>query len=433
MSLTADQELAYQRAIRTLTRQDTTRQIAILGYAGTGKTYTTQQISQTLVDGGYSLLAITHTHKALAVLSAALPEQVECATIFSALGWRIDERRGEIRRTGRHRLAGHDAIIVDESSMVDSAMHEALLALTEADGTPILWVGDPAQLPPVHEPTSPVFDKVQTQMRLSTIVRQAEGSPIIQASQYLRGCIEQNKRPRISDITRIDGDERLFIARGGISVMADYLIDARAHGLDARAVVFHRRMEDRVGQIAAARFHPPGSPRLIEGDPITMSARYGENISNGTELTVLDRGELLPSYGPIEIDCQRATVRIDGTATERELIVPQDSHSHAAALKRVRRARDDQRRRAGSLKDADERRKAGIAADDAGILVQEITDAYASVRYTYASTAHKAQGSTYDVAIVHWDDILSAGAEIAPRLMYVACTRPSKYLVIVTE
>ncbi|TQE90339.1 MAG: AAA family ATPase, partial [Spiribacter salinus] len=340
---------------------------------------------------------------------------VECATIFSALGWRIDEKRGEVRRTGRHRLHGHDAIIVDEASMVDQAMYEELMEQTENTDTPILWVGDPAQLPPVKENSSPVFDRVQTQVRLNTIVRQAEGNPIIQASQYLRDCIEKNRRPRISDITTIEGDGRLSIIRGGISVMADYLVDARSHGLDARAVAFHRRMEDRIGQIAASRFHPPGSPRMVEGDPITMSASYGKEISNGMEVTVTDRGETLHGYGPLEIDCQRVEVKVDGTHNMHSLIVPQDSHAHEVALRRVRQTRDRERRRSRELKNTEERTQAGIAADDAGILAQEITDTYASVRYTYASTAHKAQGSTYEVAIVHWDDILSAGNETASR------------------
>lgn len=433
MTLNPDQDLAYQHAIQTLTRQSDNRQIAILGYAGTGKTYTTQCITQRLVDAGYSILAITHTHKALSVLSSALPDGVECATIFSALGWRNDERSGEIRRTGRHKLHGHDAIIVDESSMVDVAMYEELLELTEQAGTPILWVGDPAQLPPINESSCPVFDRVQTQVRLNAIVRQSEGSPIIQASRYLRECIEQNKTPRISDIAGIEGDDRLLIARGGISSIADYLTDARAHGLDARAIAFHRRMEDQIGRIAASRFHPPGSPRMVEGDPITMSARYGDQISNGMEMTVIDRGEMLREHGPLKIDCQCIEARIDGTHKTHSLIVPQNGSAHDSALRRVRQIRDREKRRSRELKDPDDRAKASIAADDAGILAQEITDTYASVRYTYSSTAHKAQGSTYEVAIIHWDDIMSAGSKISAKLLYVACTRPSEYLVIVTK
>ena len=434
MSLTPGQQAAYDKAMLTLTRHAGSRQMALLGYAGTGKTYTTQRIADALVECGYSLLAITHTHKALSVLGASLNGAVQCATIYSALGWMTDERSGEIRRTGRHRLHGYDAIIVDEASMVDKAMYEDLVALTEQAGTPILWVGDPAQIPPVGEASSPVFERVQHQARLEEIVRQAEGSPIIQASKYLRWCVEQNTLPDISEIEEIaDTDGRLSVVRGGLPAIADYLIDARQHGLDARAIAFHRRLEDRIGDICAARYHPPGAPRLVEGDPITMSARCGDKISNGTEMTVTSSGEMLTQHGPLGIDCQRATARVDGTDIVHELIVPQDSHAHQTAIKRVRAKRDSERRRARTLKDAGERSQAALAADDAGILAQEIADTYASVRYTYASTAHKAQGSTYDVAIVSWDDILSAGPEQAARLLYVSCTRPSKYLVVVTD
>jgi len=54
------------------------------------------------------------------------------------------------------------------------------------------------------------------------------------------------------------------------------------------------------------------------------------------------------------------------------------------------------------------------------------------VRYTYSSTAHKSQGSTLDAAVIDWPD-LNKVTDTATfcRMLYVAITRPSEYLLII--
>ena len=48
-------------------------------------------------------------------------------------------------------------VLVDESSMVDSRLLEITLQCAHTYGTRLVFVGDPAQLPPVSEESSPVF------------------------------------------------------------------------------------------------------------------------------------------------------------------------------------------------------------------------------------------------------------------------------------
>jgi hypothetical protein len=57
---------------------------------------------------------------------------------------------------------------------------------------------------------------------------------------------------------------------------------------------------------------------------------------------------------------------------------------------------------------------------------------FANVQHTYALTAHRAQGSTYDIAILHWQGLARMRDDFEhARAVYVAATRPSQYLVIV--
>ena len=61
----------------------------------------------------------------------------------------------------------------------------------------------------------------------------------------------------------------------------------------------------------------------------------------------------------------------------------------------------------------------------------DFKEAFHKVRHSYAITAHRAQGSTYEAAFVDWKDILSnRNRSEAFRCLYVACTRPKRELIL---
>jgi ATP-dependent exoDNAse (exonuclease V) alpha subunit len=51
----------------------------------------------------------------------------------------------------------------------------------------------------------------------------------------------------------------------------------------------------------------------------------------------------------------------------------------------------------------------------------------APLRHAYACTVHKSQGSTYDISMVDFSDVFRSDDKA--RLIYVAATRASKFLV----
>ena len=63
-----------------------------------------------------------------------------------------------------------------------------------------------------------------------------------------------------------------------------------------------------------------------------------------------------------------------------------------------------------------------------------VKDTYANVKYIFASTVHKSQGSTYEKVYIDGNSILSlinrGDIDIAYRLLYVAVTRASKDIKI---
>ena len=56
---------------------------------------------------------------------------------------------------------------------------------------------------------------------------------------------------------------------------------------------------------------------------------------------------------------------------------------------------------------------------------------YAPLRYAYAMTVHKSQGSTFDAVVLAWDSFQkSRDVQLRNRLAYVALTRTRKFAVV---
>jgi len=447
MTLTPQQQTAASAILQCLSGETDHTHTVLAGHAGTGKTYTVGHIVQALVDKGYSIHLAAHAHTAVAQLRAALPADTRaavcCSTIFSALGWRFSAKSQAAVESGAHRLSGVDVVVVDESSMVDDRMFDSFFSLAARCGLRMLWVGDPAQLPPVdpgnHKARSPVFARVQDQHRLSEVVRQAEGSPIIRASMYVRECLEAGTKPDVGELAEragdaADGSSAVSIATGGVAAVADYTQSAVRARLDARAIAFRNKTVDAIGRMVAAALHPQGAHRLVAGDPVTFGARYGERVPTNSNARVAAVSDGTAKHGVAVLDC--LTVGLDLDGGERV-----DVYTPAKA--------DDLRRVVGALKsthalnkrlekacsDKGDTHGASLARtgyQDAGAMIQQIQDEYADLRLLYSMTAHKAQGGTFDVAIIDWRDMQSCSSiETMCRLLYVAVTRPAKYLVIV--
>lgn len=458
-NLTNHQLQAAERVLNTLqshpNRKTTERMIVLSGYAGTGKTYVIQAISKLLVNAGYSIAAVTHTHKALSVLGADLPEDVECMTIFQALGWRPCYKTGGIIKNGARKIHGHDCIIVDEASMVDEAMYSSLVAATDEEQTPVLWVGDPAQLPPVGYQSSPVFNLVQQQARLEHIVRQEAENPIIAASMVLRECLELEKCPSVEKFAGDWGDGRLTVVKapykGQNRTIAEYVADARQYGLDARAIAHRNNTVADIATRITETLHPPGAPAYLEGDPVVFQAplmkragfdRFSREIyeavaNNGAEAVIASAADareenLKKEAGPLDIDCYSVNIEMLDGEVLKECMVPANELEYRKVLKYLQDKRAFSHKKEQECEETEMRIKYREDKTLAGALIEQAHAFYAHVRYSYATTAHKSQGSTYDVAVVHWDEIVRVlPLSDAVRMLYVACTRPRSYLVIV--
>lgn len=173
MSITPEgQQVGALAAIENWLRMASYRRFVLAGWAGTGKT----SIIPFIQDMAYSAIVVTYTNKAALVLRN---KGVSNVTTIHRLMYKLEDEK---KMTWIKRDVIQDRpslIIVDEASMVSEKIRKDL----ESYGIPVLYVGDPFQLPPVNE-TGSVMEKAD--FTLTEIRRQAEGSPIIRVATAIR-------------------------------------------------------------------------------------------------------------------------------------------------------------------------------------------------------------------------------------------------------
>lgn len=168
--------------------------IAMSGYAGTGKTTVIGNTAATILkeNPNKALRFLTFTGKASMVLSQKLnsfgisPDRATCSTIHSymylCLGMNKKTLQPEFARKMGDTLEG-DILVIDEASMISTKLFSDLLRLEK----PMIFVGDPGQLPPINDT---VFQPlVDTELSLKVVHRQAQENPIIRLATDTRNHI----------------------------------------------------------------------------------------------------------------------------------------------------------------------------------------------------------------------------------------------------
>lgn len=183
IQLTDDQSKALQEILAT-----TASRHLLTGYAGTGKTTLMQAVAREFSASGKRVVLTAPTHKAVRVLADKLEQagiELPTMTIHSLLGLKVsgEGERSALKRGGQSLAKRFDIVIIDECSMVGADL-QGFIDHDLAQHF-VLYVGDPAQLPPVGEVAAKCFS-TESRSELSTIVRQEADNPILAAATTIR-------------------------------------------------------------------------------------------------------------------------------------------------------------------------------------------------------------------------------------------------------
>lgn len=444
--LTSDQ----QRAIEAMdvwfasTSPTESSFFCLQGYAGVGKTWLVGYWLERLYaeHPELNVAVVAPTNKAVDVLRGKVPAElpVNFRTLDSYLGFRIkrdDDWQMQRSRNERKGTDGPDLVICDEASMVKEEYHLEL----KLRRVPVLYVGDPAQLQPVGEAQSPAFS-VPDKVLMTQIVRQAQGNPIIELATHLRKLIEQGSNDFILPDLRAyatPGDRRIaFTGKHNVHAWADAAVDK---GLDCRILAFTNATVNEHNATMHARRYPD-APLFGEGELALVNEAF-EYDDGREEPLLLTNGELVRV-----VSCERAepiagvevftvkalrlanSLQVDGEAVG-DVLTLTVARSPDQALRTHRDLTGQIYAKIGEINARRGQDVKGLQAElDDLYRTRRPLNKLAPLRHAYACTVHKSQGSTYDVAFIDFGDVYRS-REMRARLMYVAATRPSQFLVMV--
>ena len=424
-----DQQAAWDR-IDTFV-QDDTREFALSGPAGTGKTFLLSRLAlasrRWIHKEAYPLSVhwTSTTHKACRVLADMASEEVR--TVHSLLGLRpmTDEQQGRrvLKQKRKPTISRGSLIVVDEASMVSQDLLQKLRRAALAANAKILYVGDSYQLAPVGENVSPVFAHVTDQAQLTTVHRQALENPIIAAATDFRAVLDGAPFPRPSTVRLPirDGD---IVARGVVLLnrigFDKALLRAFEHGVErddpdfvrflcwtnANAHAYNRRI--RQSLLGTDSDRPQADELMIVNAPVEAN---GAIVFANEERVWIDQVQNATRWG-----IEGWELSVANGAIRQRLFLAANPQDVVALRKSYQREAY-----AGRARCDEEAWKAAWRSYYA------IDEHFHDLRPLHAQTVHKSQGSGYRYAFIDMGDIGRSGnrEEIA-RLLYVALTRAEK-------
>ena len=406
ITLTTDQQSALDSFQQFLC--DPIETVFVLsGYSGTGKTTLVKYLLEELPNYmkvarllvpkmfDYEVALTATTNKAAEAMSSITG--VPCATIHSFLGLRVQTDYSTNRTTlipkNAEQKAGY-LLFIDEASYVDSQLLDLVFKKTK--NCKIVFMGDPAQLTPVKSGTTPVFSANFTGAKLTQVVRQAEGNPIVDLSTKFRETVTTGDffsfRPDGIAIQHLPRNDFYAAIEKEFNRPDWQHHDSKILGWTNKCVInYNHAVSDNL----------TGNPKFQAGD----YAICNKFVSDGKNSIKTDQLVRITSISPdtTEFGVDGNDYVIDGYAT---YFCPKSLDDKKKLIKQ-------------------------LTADSHYSQLEAIDRTWIDLRAAYACTINKAQGSTYERVFIDLDDIkrCNSGDQIA-RMLYVGVSRAKQQVFL---
>lgn len=400
-------------------------EISLSGAAGTGKTYLTTKLVKAL-QSKYHITITAPTHKALQVLRQNLIIEeianVDTKTIQSFLNIQLvtDYDNGiqkfEPIKSKEKDRTKTDILIVDESSMISEDIYSYISKeIQNSRVKSVLFVGDEYQLLPVDSDINQIFN-IRNQYKLSEIVRQAKDSYIITMAAKARNIIKSKQYISMQEFfDDVAFKDKVQFFNSTQSFYDDFCTPDTWAKKDKVIVSFTNKSVDDHNRAIRKRFWAAQNilelETLLKGDKVifqqanVINERVIHQNSSIIELSSATK-EYFSSLQIYFWDCkdiENKPLKVVDTYSQGRFEMILNKLAKDAKTEKHFETRKAKWKRFFDLKDM-----------------------FVDVKYIYASTIHKVQGSTYETVYIDLTEIENMrDKDMMYRLLYVELTRAS--------
>lgn len=471
--LNADQLKAFDDILEFILDSDADAFI-LKGYAGTGKTFLVKRIIE-FITTSYPKrqIAITApTNKAVRVLQADAPfntdsgkgpifedtfngeKRLKYSTVHKLLGLKEQitnsgEQKFSPEYKGKSELSAFKYLIVDEVSMLDDELCRELLKHTKS--LKIIFMGDPAQIPPVNRIDCIPFrnspDYEFRMAELKQIMRQTGDHPVVDASFIIRNNLNkihpiptlETNLVKDKGIVYIDAKTERKTVR---PILKEYFdTDAFREDADyAKVIAWTNKTVNYLNSIIREILYGKGAEPYVVGEKLIArgpifekadtnkrwGAKWEITLNTSEEMEIKDitiqREKFVESSYELFCDVYQCKVSVYDPILKC-FVTDFINIIHENDMKEYQELIEKSKEFAIKAKDK-----------SAWVAHYNILKWSADVSYNYAITAHKAQGSTYDNVILLEEDLEHNRNTLERnRIKYTAYSRPKNKLYILRK
>lgn len=460
-----EQQSAIVNAVSFLkTNTDPTQYYVIEGKAGTGKTTIAKEILKEFEDEQIYVAAVSH--KAKGVIKNSFGEDARGKKFFSIAGLLgmkgindNDTQTTKFQVGLKVPLLDNPPalLVIDEASMITEDVLKKIIDINSSLSRPfqMLFLGDIGQIQPIRDEQSEFYRthkdllnkksdifNSKHKSKLITRVRQGEANPILPYADYFwensqKENPELNPTQHIVRNNQITNKGSLLFSNSEGEVLNSVIKavkNAVEKGLTnhVKIVTYHVNEKTELNhKIHEALFGKDSD--YSKGDFIILNQPYDVSLyvsmENSTEMQITGIKDIEEDENGIHI----LSIETNGSAYD----VHDGTERKNCTIQVV--SRNDIAKYNQKLQEmANEAKSQMNGAYKRQLWRQfwEYKGRYADIDFGYAITAHKSQGSTYDIVVVDEKDIMGTTAtsnQEKSELIYTALTRPRKTAIVISS
>lgn len=460
-----EQQSAIVNAVSFLkTNTDPTQYYVIEGKAGTGKTTIAKEILKEFEDEQIYVAAVSH--KAKGVIKSSFGDDTRGKKFFSIAGLLgmkgindNDTQTTKFQVGLKVPLLDNPPalLVIDEASMITEDVLKKIIDINSSLSRPfqMLFLGDIGQIQPIRDEQSEFYRthkdllnkksdifNSKHKSKLITRVRQGEANPILPYADYFWEN-SQKENPELNPTQHIVRNNQItdkgsLLFSNSESEVLNSVIKAVKNAVEkgltnhVKIVTYHVNEKTELNQkIHEALFGKDSD--YSKGDMLILNSPYdlpdvNATMENSSEIQI----KSIQDTDVDEFGVHTLYLETNGTAYTRTGNEQKDCVIQVVSRNDIGLYNQKLQELASYAKRQTNRALKKQTWSD----FWEYKGRYADVDFGYAITAHKSQGSTYDIVVVDEKDIMGTTAtsnQEKSELIYTALTRPRKTAIVISS